>query len=163
MAHPLRLRILRLCLDEELTNRELADRLGKDPGTVLHHVRMLADHGFLAEGKPRRGKRNSRERPYRATRKSWVLDFGVGSKTVIEVAVAEAFAAELRELDPTDILESARMGTRLRPEDRDEIIARVRELVREIERREDPAGEPLGFYVAVHRRHLRGADDRETA
>lgn len=150
-------------LDEELTNRELADHLGKDPGTVLHHVRMLVDNGFLAEGEARRGKRNSRERPYRATRKSWVLDFGVSPRTVIEVAVAEAFAAELRELDPEDILESARMGTRLRPEDRDVIIARVNDLVREIERREDPSGEPLGMYFVVHRRHLRTAAEGDTA
>ena len=163
MSHPLRLRILRLCLDEDLTNRELAERLGKDPGTVLHHVRMLVDEGFLTALEPRRGKRNSRERPYRATRKSWVLDFGFDSRTVIEVAVAEAFAAELRDLDPADILESARMGTRLMPEDRDVIVARVNDLVREIERREDPAGEPLGVYFAVHRRHLRGAADRKRA
>lgn len=161
MAHPLRLRILRLCLDEELTNREIAERLGKDPGTVLHHVRMLVDEGFLVAGEPRKGRRGAREKPYRATRKSWVLDFGVGSRTVIEVAVAQAFAAELGELEPEDILESARMGTRLRPEDRDVVIARVKELVREIERREDPDGEPLGIYLAVHRRQV--GDRKETA
>ena len=41
MAHPLRLRILRLCLHQELTNKQLAERLGRDPGTVLYHVRHL--------------------------------------------------------------------------------------------------------------------------
>ena len=39
MAHPLRLRILRLCLHESLTNKELADRLGKRRPRFLHHVR----------------------------------------------------------------------------------------------------------------------------
>ena len=32
VANPLRLRILRLCLHEELTNKQLAERLGMDPG-----------------------------------------------------------------------------------------------------------------------------------
>src|SRR5919201_57526 len=48
MGHPMRLRILRLCLDQELTNKQLAERLGKDPGTLLHHVRILVNAGFLA-------------------------------------------------------------------------------------------------------------------
>lgn len=33
LGHPLRLRIMRLCLVEELTNKQLADRLDRDPGT----------------------------------------------------------------------------------------------------------------------------------
>ena len=47
LAHPLRLRILRLCGLHELTNKQLADRLGQDPGTVLYHVRQLLSTGFL--------------------------------------------------------------------------------------------------------------------
>jgi DNA-binding transcriptional ArsR family regulator len=163
LGHPLRLRILRLCLDEELTNAEISERLGKDPGTVLHHVRLLVDNGFLAAGEVRRGRRGSRERPYRATRRSWVLDFSQQpGAAAVEVAVAEAFAAELRETPPEDVLTSARLGVRLRPEDRDELVARLDDLVHEIDRREDPEGEPLGFYIAAHKRQLhraRGTDD----
>ena len=48
LASVLRLRILRMCLYEPLTNREIAERLGLNPATVLHHVRTLADQGFLA-------------------------------------------------------------------------------------------------------------------
>ena len=151
MAHPLRLRILRLCLDEELTNRELAEVLGKDPGTVLHHVRMLVDEGFLAEGTPRRGKRNSRERPYRATRKSWVLDFGSDS-TSIDVAAAEAFAAEFRAAGLGASVNWSRLGVRLLPEDREELVRRIDELVADMAERDDPDGEPLSLYLAVHRR-----------
>ena len=47
LANPLRLRILRLCLDPAMTNEELAARLGRDAGTVLHHVRLLVETGFL--------------------------------------------------------------------------------------------------------------------
>ena len=48
LGHPLRLRILRLTLDQPMTNKELARRLGRDPGTVLHHVKRLVAGGFLA-------------------------------------------------------------------------------------------------------------------
>src|SRR3954470_1355290 len=76
LASAVLLRILRLCLDEPLTNKEIAARLGRNPATVLHHVRTLLDTGFLVAGPVRRGARGSRERPYRATRLSWALDFG---------------------------------------------------------------------------------------
>jgi len=73
LASALRLRILRLCLDDELTNKEIAHLLGRNPGSVLHHVRRLVDTGFLAALPERPGSRGSREIPYRATRKSWEL------------------------------------------------------------------------------------------
>src|SRR5207237_8010165 len=44
LGHPLRVRTLELLSHEEdhaLTNRELADRLGVDPGHLHFHVRML--------------------------------------------------------------------------------------------------------------------------
>lgn len=163
MGHPLRLRILRLCLDEELTNRELADRLGKDPGTVLHHVRMLVDTGFLAEGTPRRGKRNSRERPYLATRKSWVLDFAA-DHAAIDVAAAEAFAAELRESPPDAPAPWwTRLALRLSPEDHRELADRLRDVVADMERRDHPGGEPVSIYLALHRPNPTATNQEETA
>src|SRR3954453_3100383 len=73
MAHPLRLRILRLCLHDALTNKQIADRLGQDPATTLHHVRTLCTTGFLAPDPARTGARGALEKPYRATGKSWIL------------------------------------------------------------------------------------------
>ncbi|HEV8373300.1 MAG TPA: winged helix-turn-helix domain-containing protein, partial [Actinomycetota bacterium] len=70
LANPLRLRILRLSLDQALTNKQLAERLGMDPGTVLHHVRTLVRTGFLAAEAVRQGERGALEKPYRATGKS---------------------------------------------------------------------------------------------
>ena len=70
LASPLRMRILRLCLHESRTNKELADELGINPGTLLHHVRTLLDTGFLSAEPPRRGPRGAREVPYLATRRS---------------------------------------------------------------------------------------------
>ena len=39
----MRIRILRMCLDEPLTNAQIAGRLGRDPASVLHHVRIATD------------------------------------------------------------------------------------------------------------------------
>jgi hypothetical protein len=67
LASAVRLRIRRLCLHEALTNKEIAARLGRNPASVLHHVRTLVEAGFLAPGAERRGARGAREVPYRAT------------------------------------------------------------------------------------------------
>ena len=108
MAHPLRLRILRLCLHDAMTNKELAERLGKDPATVLHHVRMLVRTGFLAPEKVRTGTRGALEKPYRATGKSWVLSAATPDQAKTEqAAVLDALKAELLEAPPGDVLEGA--------------------------------------------------------
>ncbi len=140
LANPLRLQILRLCLDRAMTNEELAMRLGRDAGSVLHHVRMLVDTGFLAAEGERRGARGAIERPYRATGKSWTLD--VGDETG-DAGMAAAGTLALVSL--------ARMGIRLRPEARDAFSARIDELVADLKAADDPEGETYGFLVGMHR------------
>ena len=76
IASPLRLRILRITLHEPRTNKEIAEALGMNPASVLHHVRTLVDTGFLIEQHVRRGPRGSRERPYLASGKTWYLEMG---------------------------------------------------------------------------------------
>lgn len=71
MASPVRWRVLRACLDGALTNKELADLLGVNPGSMLHHVRTLVSTGFLEPQEPRRGSRNAVEIPYRTTSLVW--------------------------------------------------------------------------------------------
>ena len=48
--------------DEPLTNRELAQRLGVDPGHLHFHVRMLLRAGLIERAEGGKG----REKPYRA-------------------------------------------------------------------------------------------------
>ncbi|HEY3478086.1 MAG TPA: winged helix-turn-helix domain-containing protein, partial [Streptomyces sp.] len=67
LASGIRLRIIRLTFSEALTNKELAQRLGRDPATTLHHVRKLVETGFLAAQPPRRGARGAKEIPYLST------------------------------------------------------------------------------------------------
>jgi DNA-binding transcriptional ArsR family regulator len=65
LGHPLRLRVLEMLGQNEgqyLTNRELAQRLGVDPGHLHFHVRMLLRAGLIALAAGGRG----REKPYRA-------------------------------------------------------------------------------------------------
>lgn len=150
LAHPLRLRILRLCLDEALTNRDLAERLGEQPATVLYHVRTLVRTGFLAAEPERRGRRGAREIPYRSTRKSWVLSFE--PDLAGHVAMIDAARAELVEAGPDSVLELVRLGVRLRPEQLEELGRHVMELVAAANEADDPDGEPVGILLAVHRR-----------
>lgn len=150
LANPLRLRILRLCLDRALTNKELADRLQRDPGTILHHVRTLVATGFLAAEDDRRGARGATERPYRATGKSWTLD--VGESQTGAMALIEAFRDEVAEVSERDIQTLSRLGVRLTPERLAEFQERLRVLVEDLYAADDPVGDPYGFLVGMHRR-----------
>lgn len=150
IASPLRLRILRVALHEPHTNKEIAERLGKHPATVLHHVRTLVDTGFLIEQPPRRGQRGSREVPYLTSGKSWFLDLAdaqlVGGKDLL----LETFLSEVRELPPGS-LSSTRLAFRLRPEDRERVVGRLHELLQEIaELPSDPEGDPWSVYLGLH-------------
>jgi len=150
LAHPLRLRILRLCLDEALTNRELADRLEQQPATVLYHVRTLVRTGFLRRGPERRGRRGAREVPYRSTRKSWTLSFE--PDLAGHVAMIDAARAELVEAGPAAVFELVRLAVRLSPDRLGELGRGVQELVEQAAAADDPQGEAIGILIAVHRR-----------
>ncbi|MGH3437372.1 MAG: ArsR/SmtB family transcription factor [Sciscionella sp.] len=96
LASAVRLRIIRLTFSRPLTNAEIAQRLGKDPATTLHHVRKLVDAGFLEALPVRRGTRGAREIPYRSTGLSWRLDH-VAEKDMIAGAMLEAFLGEVAD------------------------------------------------------------------
>ncbi len=150
LSHPLRLRILRMCLDAALTNRELAERLGEQPATVLYHVRTLVGEGFLVREAERRGRRQAREFPYRSTRKSLRLKLGLESGG--HLAMIDAARAELAEARPDDVLTIARLGSRLRPDDLAAAVQAMADLIAEATAADHPDGEPVGIFVMAHRR-----------
>jgi DNA-binding transcriptional ArsR family regulator len=141
LGHPLRLRVLEVLGEsrEELTNRELAARLGVDPGHLHFHVRMLLTAGLIERATGRGG----REKPYRAVASHVRVAPELITSTVADDARAamldsvqrawSAYAGEGR-------FRSAQLTARIDPE-------RVRELWREFvaqaEALEDPAFEPL--------------------
>jgi DNA-binding transcriptional ArsR family regulator len=155
LAHPLRMRILRLCLDRSLTNKQLAEWLGKDPGTVLHHVRTLVATGFLVPDEVRQGSKGALEKPYRATGKSWTLSLEespVPEATATQ-AMLEAFLAELAEAGPGAATGFNRLALTLNKASHDELLARVLAILDEfVTRPPDPDGEPYGLLFAMHRR-----------
>jgi DNA-binding transcriptional ArsR family regulator len=72
LGHPLRVRVLEMLGGDEewqLTNRELAQRLGVDPGHLHFHVRMLLRAGLIELADD--GQRRGREKPYRAVARTF--------------------------------------------------------------------------------------------
>ncbi|MEV2277002.1 winged helix-turn-helix domain-containing protein [Nocardiopsis sp. NPDC049922] len=126
LAHPLRVRILRLCLHRELTNKELADRLDTTPGTVLYHVRQLVDAGLLAAAPVRTGDSGALEKPYRSTGETWWLSLDDGeSGGVPAAAPLAAFQEELGEAGPESVRGFARFVLHLSDEDVAELDRRI--------------------------------------
>ncbi|MBE7188470.1 transcriptional regulator [Jatrophihabitans endophyticus] len=146
LASTVRLRILRICLGEARTNREIADALGRDPGSVLHHVRTLTDTGFLTALEPRRGTRGAREIPYLATGKSWTVETPGKDAHLVAAFVEEA------ALVPAESMHTMRMGLRMTPDERAEFEGRLEDLVEEFRARTDPRneGDAWSLFFAVH-------------
>jgi DNA-binding transcriptional ArsR family regulator len=145
LASPLRMRILRLCLHEARTNKELADELGVNAGTLLHHIRTLVDTGFLAAQDPRRGARGAKEVPYLATRRSWRS----GGNDIGPVLV-ETFLQEIEGL-PLESIMVTRLGLKLNAASRDEMLGRFASLFEEYKNRPaDPDGDPISLMFAEH-------------
>jgi DNA-binding transcriptional ArsR family regulator len=143
LASGLRLQLLRLTLDRALTNKEIAERLGRPPASVLHHVRTLVDGGFLVAEEVRRGARGARERPYRATGKSWYLESPTGVP-----AMVEAFLAESARV-PAEDVRMSRLGLRLTDEELEELQQRLLALLEEFRDR-GSTGAPWSVFVAMH-------------
>ena len=68
------------------------------------------------------------------------------------VALIDAFRAEVAETRPEGIVNVARLGVRLTPSTLAAFDGRIEALVRDLKDADDPAGEPFGFLVGLHRR-----------
>ena len=145
LASALRLRILRICLHEARTNKQIAQILGRDPASVLHHVRTLVRTGFLAAEDERRGARGAREVPYRATRKSWRLSTPAHDRAMLDTFLEEVALVPAGEVD------SARLGLQLSPADMTEFRDRLRSLLDEFaDRPDDPSAPAWSLFLAIH-------------
>ena len=154
VSHPLRVRILRLCIAEELTNKQLADRLERDPGTVHYHVHQLLGAGLLHPAPVRTSDSGALEKPYRATTTTWWLDnpFAAAGPGAA-LAPVDAFAEELSEAGPDAVQTLARFTLHLSPEDVRTLDRRILAILDEYvetddQRRDQPAH---GGIVVIHR------------
>jgi DNA-binding transcriptional ArsR family regulator len=156
LANALRLRILRLCLHEPMTNKQLSERLGKDPATVLHHVRLLVRTGFLEAETPRTGASGALEKPYRATGKSWRLSAErapADQRLASDLAMVDALRDEMADTAPGDERSLARLGLKLNAASYRELEDRLMVVVHEFAGRPDDAdGDLYGLFVALHPR-----------
>lgn len=156
LGNPLRLRIIRLCNQRELTNKQLADRLDRDPATVLRHVRILVDAGFLEPVAPRRGPSGALEKPYRSTGLSWWLSHDEPLRDPIEQQpLVAAFLDELHAAGASSIEHLSRFHLHL---DGDELGTFLTELMELLDRwmetdagRRDAGSPAYGGLAALHR------------
>ena len=150
LGHPLRLRVLEVLgeNDEELTNRELAQRLGVDPGHLHFHVRMLLNAGLieLVDG----GRR--REKPYRAVAAS----IKVAPELIASGAADDARLAMLDEVRQAHAsytaqgrFRSSQLNVRVGP---DEFLAAWKEFVERVAGLEEGDQEPLTVTMFWHPR-----------
>src|SRR5918994_3013496 len=160
-SHPLRLRILRLCGQQPMTNKQLADRLQSQPGTTLYHVRLLVKAGLLEPAPIRTGTSGALEKPYRNTGQSWWLsaygDTDGGEayddrSDELSLASIGAFQAELREAGPGSVRTFARFMLHLSEEEMHELDRRLLAVLDEYiqtdhQRLDRPA---LGGFVVLH-------------
>lgn len=163
LASPLRLQILRAALHEPRTNKEIAEAVGRNPATVLHHVRTLVDTGFLVEQERRRGERGSREVPYLASGKSWAMDGGAPTPPGARDVLLQTFLDESDRV-PEGMLSTSRLGFRLSERDREELLGRLYDVLRDIEAApSDPDGEPWSLFVGLHPEVLGGGPEAVSA
>jgi DNA-binding transcriptional ArsR family regulator len=138
LSSPLRLRVLRLCAFESRTNKELAELLGVNPGTMLHHVRTLVSTGYLAAEPERAGAQGAREVPYRATGRA---------------VLVETFLQQIEGLDDED-LDTTWLGLKLNDEHKAELQQRLYDLAQEFkERGPDADGQTYSLFFAFHPDH----------
>jgi DNA-binding transcriptional ArsR family regulator len=155
LGHPLRLRVLEVLGEsgEELTNRQLAQRLGVDPGHLHFHVRMLLGAGLieLVEGEGRR------EKPYRAVASSIRVApelISTGEVNDMRAAMLEGVQRGWQQHADEGNFRAAQITVRIDP---DRIRDAFEAFSEALDEHEDPEQEPMLITVFAHP-HPRGGD-----
>jgi DNA-binding transcriptional ArsR family regulator len=150
LGHPLRMQTFELLneSDTPLTNRELASRLGVDPGHLHFHVKMLLHAGLIEHAEGGRG----RAKPYRAV----AAHVRVAPELISSSAANDARAALLRQVERgwekhagEGAFRAAQVRARITEEDVRELYRRFLE---EAIRRERPDREQLVITLFSHPR-----------
>ena len=116
LGHPLRVRTLELLgqdPDCQLTNRELAQRLGVDPGHLHFHVKMLLKAGLIELAEPRGA---GREKPYRSVARTIRVDpdlLASGGAAGMQAAILDEVQRGLADYGSSGRFRSAQVTIRM--------------------------------------------------
>jgi DNA-binding transcriptional ArsR family regulator len=136
LGHPLRVRVLEMLGQEgewQLTNRELAQRLGVDPGHLHFHVRMLLKAGLI-ELTDEEGR--GREKPYRAVAKVFRVApelLAAGSARDIQAAMIDQVQRAHGVYSSEGVFRSAQLEVKLTIDRALELMATFLEAARDLE------------------------------
>lgn len=147
LGHPLRLRVLEVLgeTDDPLSNRELAQRLGVDPGHLHFHVRMLLRAGLITPVASGKG----REKPYRAAARTLKVapELVSAGATSLHAAVMDDLARGHEEHGAEGRFRFVRVVVRMDPEKAMEVLS---DLVPRLEAVEDENAEQLVITAVMH-------------
>ncbi|MGQ0838689.1 ArsR/SmtB family transcription factor [Actinokineospora sp.] len=150
LGSAVRLRIIRLAYHRPLTNKEIAERLDKDPSTTLHHVRKLVAAGFLEALPARRGNRGAKEIPYRSTGLSWGLSYRYDGRVDLAEAMLQAYLGEVSDAGLAKV-DQTRLVVQVDESGRAELMDRISALLDEYARRPLAQGAArTAIYVAFY-------------
>jgi len=136
LGHPLRVRVLEMLGQEgdwQLTNRELAQRLGVDPGHLHFHVRMLLKAGLIELADPKGG---GREKPYRSVAKVFRVApelLAAGGASDLQAAMLDQVQRAHGLYASQGVFRSAQLEVKLTIERALELMAAFLEAARELE------------------------------
>lgn len=119
--------------DWQLTNRELAQRLGVDPGHLHFHVRMLLKAGLIELAD---ANRRGREKPYRAVAKIFRVApelLAAGGASDIQAAMIDQVQRAHGVYSADGTFRSAQLEVRLTIEDALDLMSKFLQSARERE------------------------------
>lgn len=147
LGHPLRLRVLEALgeSDDPLSNRELAQRLGVDPGHLHFHVRMLLRAELIQQVPSSKG----REKPYRAAARTLKVapELVSAGASNLHVAVMDDLQRAQADHGAEGKFRFVRVTVRLDPEKAMEVLS---ELVPRFEELEEEGADQVVITAIVH-------------
>jgi DNA-binding transcriptional ArsR family regulator len=145
LASGVRLRIMRLTLNNPMTNQQIAEGIDLNPATVLYHVRRLVEVGLLEKGPAQARAGGGVEIPYVSRGGSWALEI---EEDALSSAPLDAFLQELRQVGIDKLRNGIRFHATLTPERRREMVTKIVAVMDEYQ--DDTLGEPWALFFAMH-------------
>lgn len=150
LGHPLRLRVIEMLSEdsgEALTNRELAGRIGIDPGHLHFHVRMLLKAGLIQLAEANCGRR---EKPYQAVAKNIVVAPELLSANVVSdlhSAMLKEVQYGLAKYSQTGRFRGITDTVRINP---DHLFNLIDQALKQAQSEHDPEQEPIVLTAFIH-------------